>query len=166
MSRNPITTTALAAALLGTLALAGCRKEEPTVPPPTATPAPSTAPAASTPAPVAGPAVRVTSVDLGTAVDAGNRVASPTTTFATGDTIHASVATTSTGSAPQTGQLTARWTFEDGQVVDETSRDFNFTGDGVTTFQISKPDGWPAGDYRLEILQDGEVVQTRDFEVR
>ncbi|QDW66773.1 hypothetical protein [Luteimonas granuli] len=163
MTRNAIT-PALTAALLGTLALAGCRKEEPAPPPPAAAPAPAPAPAppAATPA----PAVTVTSVDLGNAVDAGNRVTMPSTTFASTDTIHASVTTSSSDPAPQTGRLTARWTYEDGQLVDETSRDFAFTGTGTTAFQVSKPDGWPTGRYRVEILHDGEVVQTRDFEVR
>ena len=159
---RPLITSALTAALLGTLALAGCKKDEP-APPPVATPAPAPAPAA-TPAPAR--TVSVTSVDLGTAVDAGNRVTAPATTFRPGDTIHASVATQSADPNPQAGRLTARWTYEGDQLVDETSQDFNFTGSGNTAFQISKPDGWPTGNYRVEILHDGEVVQTRDFEVR
>ena len=161
---RPLITPALTAALLGTLALAGCKKDTP--PPPVATPTPAPAPApAPTPAPA--PVVTVTSVDLGSAVDASNRVTAPTTTFGTGDTIHASVATRSSDpSTPQAGRLTARWTYEDNQLVDETSQDFNFTGTGTTAFKISKPDGWPTGNYRVEILYDGEVVQTRDFEVR
>src|SRR5690606_8043039 len=103
-------------------ALAGCKRDEPAPPPPpVATPAPTPAPPA---APVAD-AVTVTSVDLGTGVDASNRVVSPTTTFATSDAIHASVATSARDpSVPQQGQLTARWTYEGGQLVDETSRDF------------------------------------------
>jgi len=162
MTRNPIP-AALAAALLASLALAGCKKDEPAAPPPpVAAPAP-----ASTPAPAPAPRVSVTSVDLGNAVDGNNRVTTPATTFASTDTIHASVATASSDpSTPQAGQLTARWTYEGDQVVDETSRDFNFTGSGTTAFEISKPDGWPTGNYRVEILHDGQVVQTRDFEIR
>src|SRR5690606_26952364 len=156
-----------AAALLGTLALAAGKKDEPATPPPVATPAPAPAPAPE-PAPAPAPApVTVTSVDLGSEVDANNRVTSPKSTFSPTDTIHASVSTTSADpSTPQTGTLTARWTYEGGQLVDETSRDYNFTGTGQTAFQVSKPDGWPTGNYRVEILYDGEVVQTRDFEVR
>ena len=48
----------------------------------------------------------------------------------------------------------------------EETKDITFSGDGVTNFQISKPDGWPAGKYRLEVLLDGTVVQTRDFDVK
>lgn len=162
MTRHPIS-AALAAALFGTLALAGCRKDEPAPPPPpVAAPAPAPVPMA-TPAPT----VSVTAVELGNETDGNNRVTTPATTFATTDTIHASVSTTSSDpSTPRTGQLTARWTYEGDQLVDETSRDFNFTGTGTTAFEISKPDGWPTGNYRVEILHDGEVVQTRDFEIR
>ena len=167
MTRRPINAApaALAAALLATLALAGCKKDEPAPPPPVATPAPAPAPAP--PQAPASPVVSVTSVDLGNAIGADNRVTTPATTFAPNDTIYASVATTSSDPAsPQRGQLTARWTYEGNQAVDETSQDFDFTGTGATAFKVSKPDGWPTGNYRVEILYDGEVVQTRDFEVR
>ena len=109
----------------------------------------------------------VTAVDLGSAVDTEGRVVAGTSTFATTDTITASVMTatgSTTGSA--TGTLGARWTYEDGQVVNQESKTFDFTGPGVPNFQTRKPDGWPVGRYRLEISLDGEVVQTRDFEVR
>ena len=169
MTRKPAVThlsTVLAATLLASLALAGCRKEEPAAPPPPiATPAPAPA-ATPAPAPAAAP-VSVTAVDLGTGVDAGNRVVTPTTTFATSDAIHASVATSATDpSVPQQGRLTARWTYEGDQLVDETSRDFSFTGTGNTVFTLENPDGWPTGNYQVEILYNGEVVQTRSFEVR
>ena len=64
------------------------------------------------------------------------------------------------------GKLAAKWTFQDGQTVHEDSRDLNLTGDGVTAFQISKPDGWPTGKYKVEVSLDGSVVQTREFDVK
>jgi hypothetical protein len=39
-------------------------------------------------------------------------------------------------------------------------------GPQVTDFQISKPDGWPTGKYKLEVSLDGKVVQTREFDVK
>lgn len=151
---------AIAAALFGTLVLAGCKRNaEPaadTTPPPVATtPAPEPAPAPA-PTPVA-----VTTVDLGNAVGADNRVTAPLSTFAPSDTIHASVA--SNGSAAS--NLTARWTFQDGQVVDTQDKTVP-AGPQVTDFSITKPDGWPVGKYKLEILADGAIVQTREFEVK
>ncbi len=157
---------AIAAALLGSLALVGCKKNQDdtamTPPPATTEPAPTSVPE---PAPAAE--ASVTSVDLGNAIGADMKVATPSTTFAPSDTIYASVATaTSDPAATVPGKLTATWTFEDGQVVNEETRDINLSGDGATEFHIETSDGFPAGAYKVEISLDGNVVQSKDFEVR
>lgn len=51
-------------------------------------------------------------------------------------------------------------------LVDSTSQAVTTSGPAVTEFHISKPDGWPPGAYRVEILADGRVTGTRKFEVR
>jgi multidrug efflux pump subunit AcrA (membrane-fusion protein) len=162
MNRNNRLAQILMLAVLGTVALAGCKKKEAPVvtPPPAAEPMP--------PAPAVTATPSVTSVDLGNAVGADMRVATPMTTFKAKDTIHASVATaTSDAMATVPGKLGVKWIHVDsGQVVHEESKDVNFTGNGVTDFQISKPDGWPTGKYRVEVSLDGAVVQSREFEVR
>src|SRR3546814_14271558 len=92
------------------------------------------------------------------------KVGAPSTTFAPSDTIYASVATsTSDPAASVPGTLSAKWTFEDGQVVNEESKSVNLTGAGNTEFHIAKPDGFPAGNYKVEISLDGNVVQSKDF---
>ena len=168
----------LAVALLATTAVVGCKKKtDDTVPAvdtapasttdtglPPAAPAPMPMPSTTTPA--AGDVI--SDVQLGTAVGADNRVASPTTSFGTKDTLYASVTT----AANATGKLGARWTYlgADGNAapteVDTQTKDL--AGATATTheFHVSKPDGWPAGKYRVEITHDGNVVQTRDFDVR
>jgi hypothetical protein len=110
-------------------------------------------------------AVRVTDVDLGTAVGPDNRVtaANVTDTFRPTDMIYASVATDGAASG---SSLTARWTYEDGQVVDETTETLTAAGPSVTQFHIMKPDGFPTGSYQLEILVDGRSVERKDFAVR
>jgi hypothetical protein len=152
----------LSAALAATLLLGACKKPEPAVPP--------AAPVSTAPEPITGTAAAsatVTAVDLGTAVGADNRVSSPTSTFSPGDTIYAAVTTrTSDPAASVPGKLTAKWSYQDGQTVSEDSRDLNLSGDGTTAFQISKPDGFPAGRYTVEISLDGNLVQSREFEVK
>ena len=154
---------AMLAAMIGSAALVGCKKkEEPAVLPPVATdPAP---------APAAMPATAsVNSVDLGNAVGADMRVTAPMSSFSPKDaTIYAAVSTgTSDPAASVAGKLGAKWTHVDSsQVVHEESKDITFAGDGVTDFQISKPDGWQTGKYKVEISLDGAVVQTREFEVK
>jgi hypothetical protein len=110
-------------------------------------------------------AARVTNVDLGTAVGADNRVAAgaATTDFRASDTIHAAVTTEGT---PSGASLTARWTFEDGQVVDETTQQVAGSGNAVTHFHISMPGGLPPGNYQVEILLNGTRVESRSFRVQ
>ncbi|TBR09723.1 MAG: hypothetical protein EPO46_08885 [Lysobacter sp.] len=156
---------AITIALFATLAVAGCKKKDAT---PTTAPAadttaslpPASTPLPAPPAPAAG-ATTVSGVELGNAVGADNRVTTAMTTFGARDTIHASVTTTG---AATPGKLIARWTFQDGQEVKRDTLDIS--GPGTYDFHIAKPDGWPVGRYKLELSLDGNVVQTRDFEVR
>ncbi len=154
---------ALLVAVIGSVALIGCKKKEEAVAPaPTTEPAP--APVLQAPAPTAS----VVAVSLGNAIGADNKVTAPSTTFAKADTIYAAVDTqTSDAAASVPGKLAAKWTHVDSnQTVHEESKDFAFAGPGTTAFQISKPDGWPTGKYKVEISLDGNVVNTTDFEVK
>lgn len=160
---------AVAAALVASLALVGCKKKEETAVTPPATTEPA-APATPAPAPAPAPAAAsatVTSVDLGTQVGADKKVTAATSTFKPTDTIHASVTTsTSDPTASVPARLGAKWTFQDGQTVKEDSADVNLTGTGNTSFSINSPNGFPTGRYKLEISLNGAVVQTREFEVK
>lgn len=160
MTRNRLH-YAVAAALIATLALAGCKKKEETIvtPPIASEPAPLP-PAAPMPS---AAAVSVVSVDLGNAVGTDNKVAAALSTFAGKDTIYTSVTTDGTATnAP----LMVKWTFQDGQEVASETKMLNTTGPHTTEFHASKPDGWPAGKYKAEVMLNGAVVQSRDFEVR
>jgi hypothetical protein len=106
--------------------------------------------------------VEVTGITLGTAVGADKRVTGATDTFGPSDTIYVAVETE--GVAPS-ASLTARWTYEDGQVVDETTHSIAPNGPEVTEFHISKPDGWPAGGYEVTILLDGQEADRASFSV-
>lgn len=108
-------------------------------------------------------AVRVTDVTLGRSVGGDMAIVDRTETFRPNDTIYASVATD--GSA-NSATLRARWTFEDGQVVDDSTRTIAPNNRARTEFHISKPNGWPAGKYKLEVFLDNQQVETKDFEVR
>src|SRR5687768_6166011 len=62
--------------------------------------------------------VSVSSVDVGRSVNADKSIAEATTTFRPAETMYVSVQTQGSGNAT----LNARWTFQDGQVVDESSQ--------------------------------------------
>lgn len=151
---------ATAAALVAT---AGCKKAD------TANTNADTATATSTGtvAPPASPsaAIRVTDIDLGRSMAGDTAIADKTTDFRPNDTIHAVVRHEGAASG---ATLTARWTFQDGQTVEEKSETISPTGTRTdyTHFMIRKPSGWPKGKYTLHVLLNGNEVQTKDFEVK
>ena len=108
-------------------------------------------------------AVRVADVTLGRAIGGDKAISDSTDRFRPNDTIYASV--TTDGSAPS-ATLRARWTFEDGQTVDDSSRTIAPNNRERTEFHISKPDGWPAGKYKLEVFLNDQSVDTKTFEVQ
>ena len=146
--------------LVATFALAGCKKGEAPVAPAPPAVAPPAAPTAA-PAPPVG--VTVSSIDLGSAIGADQRISAPKSAFAPTDTIYAVV---NTGGSAQSVTLAAKWTYQDGQTVNESSQSIAPTGPASTAFQISKPDGFPAGKYKVEVTKDGSPAGTRDFEVK
>lgn len=152
----------IALAAAAAVALVACGKKEPPAPPPAA-PASAPAPAPALPSAPAG--VTLSAVTLGKAVGTDKKVTAATDVFAKGDTIHASIDTTGAGSAT----VVAKWTYVTGGKtvpVKEESATITPTGPATTEFHISKPDGWPAGDYRVEIVVDGKTVATKSFTVQ
>ena len=107
--------------------------------------------------------VRVSQVDLGRSLTADKTINDRTDSFKPTDTIYASILTE--GAAP-TATLKARWTYQDGQAVKESTQTIAPTGDARTEFHISKPDGWPTGKYKLEVSLNGSSAATKDFEVQ
>jgi hypothetical protein len=139
---------------LAVVALSACSKEQKES-------AGDVTPGAATPAPAAA-TVAVADVDIGRAVS-NARVSDKTDDFKGTDTVYASVHTTGTASA---AQVMARWTFEDGQVVQESTQSIAPTGDAYTEFHISKPGGLPKGKYKVEVFLDSKSAGTKDFEVK
>jgi hypothetical protein len=146
------------------LALNACSKKE-EAPKPEAAPAPVPAPAA--PPPPAPPPAGVTAagIALGNAIGADKKVTQASETFGKKDTIYASVDTAGAGTAT----LRAKWTYHKGDkeaVVKEDSQTINPTGPATSEFHISKPDGWPAGQYQVEIWVDDKSAGTKGFSVK
>ncbi len=159
--------TALLVAVVGSVALVGCKKKE--EPKPEPAPAPVATQPAPAPAPAPAPTASVASVDLGTAVGADGKLSAAATGFKPKDKIIVSIGTmTSDPAATVAGKLDTKLSYINGTETMEVKnepRDFNFTGAGNTNVEFSKPDGWPVGKYKVDVSLDGAVVQTKEFEV-
>jgi hypothetical protein len=127
-----------------------------------------TEPSASTstmpPAAPAATPIRVAEIDVGKGLNADMTLKDKTDDFGVRDTIYAAVKTegASTGST-----LTAKWTYQSGQTVSESSQNISPSG-GETRheFHLSKATAWPKGNYKVEILLDGASAGTKDFSIK
>jgi hypothetical protein len=158
----------LAALLTGTVALSACNRDSDVDTTADRAPGALETPPTMTPEPTAPAAVvEVTDVQLGTEVGDDRGVTSPQTSFAADDdTIFAAVTTTSDSTSPATAALGVRWTYQDGQLIDERTETLNFTGRDITNFRVSNAEGWPMGSYNVEITLDGNVVENRQFTIQ
>ena len=149
-----MTKTALVIVSIFALALGACGKNDG----PTRTTTPSTPPAATS----AG--VAVGSVSVGNAVGPDKKIQGYSASMAPGDTIYVSIETTGKGDAT----LKSRWTYvKDGKsmLVKEDARKVSTTGPATHEFHISKPDGWPQGDYQIEVFVNDTAAVIRRFNV-
>lgn len=135
------------------LAIFACKKQE-AVPVDTTTMAPAPAPAPA--------ALKVSGVETGKGLNADKTIKDDARDFGVRDTIYASVKTEGAGS----GKLSAKWTFQGGKVVNESTQDISTTGEANHEFHIMKATAWPKGDYKVEIMLDGVSAGSKDFTVK
>ena len=106
---------------------------------------------------------KVTAIDLGRSVNPDRTISASTDTFAPSDTIYAVIQTETLGGA----RLKVRWTFEDGQTVNESTQTLPASGGTIwSEFHVSKPDGWPVGKYHLQVALDSAAAGVKEFTVK
>jgi hypothetical protein len=109
--------------------------------------------------------VNVTAITLGNGIGSQKKVVQAANAFGRNDTVYASVDTTGAG----TTTLKAKWTYRaNGQDVPvrEDAQTINPTGPATSEFHVSKPDGWPTGDYKVEVSATGSASSARTFSVK
>lgn len=140
------------------LAVAACGKKD--------APPPAPAPVAAAPAPdLVNVPVAVKQVVLANQIGADKKAVAPATSFAPADTLYAVVETVGSGKA----SVKALWTFHKGEKVaqvNETVQELVLAGPATSEFHISKPGGWPAGDYQVEVFLNGASVGAQKFVVK
>lgn len=101
-----------------------------------------------------------TTLQVGRSLNSDHTVATHTTRFKPDESVYASVLTDQTGAST----IVARWSYA-GRVVSETERSVSYKGDGATDFHFQSAEGFPPGDYKVEIIMDGESVASREFRI-
>jgi hypothetical protein len=104
--------------------------------------------------------LRVTTIQTGKSLNSDKSVGSHTTRFRPDDTMFASVLTDGPGS----GTIGVRWRYA-GRLVSEETKDVSYRDHAATEFHIQNSSGFPAGEYTVEILVDGQPFATRSLRV-
>ena len=112
--------------------------------------------------PAAATALRVSEIETGKKLEADKSIGDGTDDFGVRDTIYVAVKTEGSGS----GTLAAKWMYQDGQTVEQSSQSVSPTGDAWHEFHIQKATAWPAGKYKVEVTLDGAPAGTKDFEIK
>jgi hypothetical protein len=104
--------------------------------------------------------LRIDTLQLGKALNPDNSVGTHSTRFKPDDTVYVSLLSDD----PGYGTVTVRWLLN-GQVVSEAKRDVSYTRAAATEFHLQNSGGFPHGNYRVEILINGEPAGSREFRV-
>lgn len=107
--------------------------------------------------------LKVSGVMIGKRIGENKLITEPTFQFAPADTIYVSV---STEGVPESADLSAKWLFQTGQVVDSSTQSIKPQGKDNTEFHISNPKGWPVGTYNVTIFANGDSVDSKNFAVK
>ncbi len=159
MIRTTARGAAFTSALIILAALAACKKKDETLVTDTTALGTTTATVALDTAPI-----RVSDIQVGKGVGSDKKVGDQTTSFGVRDTIYVAVITEG---AAKDAKLTAKWTYNDKQVVKESSQTISPTGgETATEFHVDKKSAWPKGKYKVEVMLNGVSAGTKDLEVK
>lgn len=86
-----------------------------------------------------------------------------TTQFGTADGVFLAIRTKGTAA---TYTLSSTWRDPGGKTLTEYSQDIATAGQVDTIFSMSRPDGWPAGNYSVALAINGRPMRTVPFQVR
>lgn len=100
--------------------------------------------------------LNVNAIQTGKSLNSDNSVATHSTSFSPKDIMYVSVLTNNKGS----GTITVRWTLN-GTLLHEETKKVAYRQPAATDFRFQAADGFPAGDYVIDVLLDGKSVGMR-----
>jgi hypothetical protein len=110
---------------------------------------------------VIGGTSSVDDIVLTSALDADYCAIDETTTFSSNGPLNCSVKVSNL----QTGStLTSRWYYGE-QFIEEINYQIQAGGHGCVGFELTSPNPWPRGGYRVEIYLDGQLERMATFAV-
>jgi hypothetical protein len=106
--------------------------------------------------------LRFRSLEIGKSLTAEKTIAAPTLVFGPRDTVYLSVATEGVSQGNRGG---ARFIYQTGQRVFESTQPVMAIGPTRTEFHIWRDAGWPLGRYRVDVFIDSVPAGGQEYVV-
>src|SRR6187399_1721395 len=104
--------------------------------------------------------LKLATIQLGSALNSDKSIATHVSRFKPDQTVYVAVLTDGPGS----GEVAARWTLG-GRVISEEKRNVSYTQSAATEFHIAYAGGFPPGEYKVDLLIDGNPAESRSFRI-
>ena len=104
--------------------------------------------------------LNVETIQTGKSLNTDHSVGAHTTSFRPTDTMYVSVLTVGRGA----GTITVKWSLG-GRVIHEVTKKVSYNDQAATDFRFQAADGFPVGDYTVEVVVDGKSLETRRVKV-
>ena len=104
--------------------------------------------------------LNVVGIQTGKSLNSDHSVGTHAATFHSNDPMYVSVLSNGRGK----GTITVRWTFA-GRELQKLTKKVSYNGQAATDFRFVAADGFPVGDYLIEVTVDGKIIETRRVKV-
>jgi hypothetical protein len=104
--------------------------------------------------------LNVVAIQTGKSLNTDHSVGRHATSFRPTDTMYVSVLSNGRGA----GTITVKWSFV-GRLVQEATKKVSYNDQAATDFRFQAADGFPVGDYSIEVIVDGKSIETRRVKV-
>jgi len=104
--------------------------------------------------------LNVVGIQTGKSLNSDHSVGTHAATFHPNDPMYVSVLNVGRGK----GTITVKWTFA-GRVLQTLTKKVSYNGQAATDFRFVAADGFPVGDYMIDVIVDGKTIESRRVKV-
>jgi hypothetical protein len=104
--------------------------------------------------------LNVVGIQTGKSLNSDHSIGTHAASFHPTDPMYVSVLSNGRGK----GTITVKWTLA-GRELQTLTKKVSYNGQAATDFRFVAADGFPVGDYSIEVTVDGKVIETRRVKV-
>jgi len=104
--------------------------------------------------------LNVVGVQTGKSLNSDHSVGTHAASFHPNDTMYVSVLSTGRGK----GTITVTWSLG-GRALQTLTKKVSYNDQAATDFRFQAADGFPVGDYTIDVMVDGKTIETRRIKV-